>query len=150
ADVEPDTLNLDPDRLAEAITERTRAVVPVHFAGHPAELDAIRGIAEVHRLQVLEDAAHALPAAYRGERIGAGPHPTAFSFYATKNLTTAEGGMLTGAEALLRQARVIGQHGMTRDAWKRYARGGSWRYEVVLPGFKYNMTDIAAAIGIHQ
>jgi dTDP-4-amino-4,6-dideoxygalactose transaminase len=150
ADVDPETLNLDPARVEAAITPRTRVLLPVHFAGHPAELDAIRAIAEAHRLLVLEDAAHALPAAYKGEPIGSGPHPAAFSFYATKNLTTAEGGMLTGPAEVLRQARVIGQHGMTKDAWKRYARGGSWRYEVVLPGFKYNMTDIAAAMGIHQ
>ena len=150
ADVDPDTLNLDPARVEAAITPRTRALLPVHFAGHPVELDAIRAIAETHRLLVLEDAAHALPAAYKGERIGSGPHPAAFSFYATKNLTTAEGGMLTGPAGLLQQARVIGLHGMTKDAWKRYARGGSWRYEAVLPGFKYNMTDIAAAMGIHQ
>jgi dTDP-4-amino-4,6-dideoxygalactose transaminase len=150
ADVDPETLNLDPDRVAGAITPRTRALLPVHFAGHPAELDALQALAEPHGLKVIEDAAHALPAAYRGRRVGAGPNPTAFSFYATKNLTTAEGGMLTGPAELLDAARVIGLHGMTRDAWKRYARGGSWRYEVVRPGFKYNMTDIAAALGIHQ
>jgi dTDP-4-amino-4,6-dideoxygalactose transaminase len=150
ADVDPETLNIDPARVMEAITPRTRALLPVHFAGHPAELGALRTIAKEHRLMVLEDAAHALPAAYRGERIGSGPDPVAFSFYATKNLTTAEGGMLTGCDGMLQMARVIGLHGMTRDAWKRYARGGSWRYEVVMAGFKYNMTDIAAAIGIHQ
>ena len=149
-DVDPETLNLDPDRVAIAITPRTRALVPVHFAGHPAELDALHALAEAHGLEVIEDAAHALPASYRGRRIGVGPNPVAFSFYATKNLTTAEGGMLTGPPELLDAARVIGLHGMTRDAWKRYARGGSWRYEVVRAGFKYNMTDIAAALGIHQ
>ena len=150
ADVDPETLNLDPARVAEVITPWTRAVVPVHFAGHPAELDAIQTLADRHGLAVIEDAAHALPASYRGRRIGAGPNPAAFSFYATKNLTTAEGGMLTGPADLLESARVIGLHGMTRDAWKRYARGGTWRYEVVRPGFKYNMTDIAAALGLHQ
>jgi dTDP-4-amino-4,6-dideoxygalactose transaminase len=150
ADVDADTLNLDPFRLAEAITPRTRAVIPVHFAGHPAELDAIGVLAEMHRLTVLEDAAHALPASYRGRPIGSGPNPVAFSFYATKNLTTAEGGMLTGPAELLARSRIIGLHGMTKDAWKRYAKGGSWRYEVVLPGFKYNLTDIAASLGIRQ
>jgi dTDP-4-amino-4,6-dideoxygalactose transaminase len=99
---------------------------------------------------VIEDAAHALPAAFRGERIGAGGNPVAFSFYATKNMTTAEGGMLTGDPEFVEKARVIALHGMTRDAWKRYARGGSWRYDVVFPGFKYNMTDVQASLGIWQ
>lgn len=149
-DVEPDTLNLDPRRVERAITPRTRAIIPVHYAGHPVDLDPILALAEVHRLTVIEDAAHALPARYRGRMIGSGTHPVAFSFYATKNLTTAEGGMLTGDPEMLARARVVGLHGMTGDAWKRYAKGGSWRYDVVLPGFKYNMTDIQASIGIWQ
>jgi dTDP-4-amino-4,6-dideoxygalactose transaminase len=149
-DVEPDTLNLDPALVAAAITPRTRAVLPVHFAGHPADLDPIAELATTHRLAVIEDAAHALPARYRNRPIGAGGNPVAFSFYATKNLTTAEGGMLTGDAEFLDRARVVSLHGMSRDAWKRYERGGNWFYEVVVPGFKYNMTDIQAALGLWQ
>jgi dTDP-4-amino-4,6-dideoxygalactose transaminase len=149
-DVEPDTLNIDPRRVAAAITDRTRAIIPVHFAGHPVDLDPIRRLAELHRLVVIEDAAHAMSAKYKGQYIGAGPNPVAFSFYATKNLTTAEGGMLTGDPAFLDRARLVALHGMSRDGWKRYDKGGSWFYEVLLPGFKYNMTDIQAALGLWQ
>jgi dTDP-4-amino-4,6-dideoxygalactose transaminase len=149
-DVEPDTLNIDPARVAAAVTPRTRAVLPVHFAGHPVALDEINEIARAHELTVIEDAAHALPARYRGRKIGSGPNPTAFSFYATKNLTTGEGGMLTGDAAFLERARIVALHGMSRDAWKRYDRGGNWFYEVLLPGFKYNMPDIQAALGLWQ
>ena len=150
ADVEPDTLNIDPARVEASITPRTRAILPVHFAGHPVALDRIEELARAHRLEVVEDAAHALAARYRGLPIGAGPHPAAFSFYATKNLTTAEGGMLTGSPEFLERARMVSLHGMNRDAWKRYDRGGHWYYEIVLPGFKYNMTDIQAALGLWQ
>jgi dTDP-4-amino-4,6-dideoxygalactose transaminase len=149
-DVEPDTLNIDPALVAAAITPRTRAVLPVHYAGHPADLDPIGELATTHGLAIIEDAAHALPARYRNRPIGAGGNPVAFSFYATKNLTTAEGGMLTGDAEFLERARVLSLHGMSRDAWKRYDRGGSWFYEVVVPGFKYNMTDIQAALGLWQ
>jgi dTDP-4-amino-4,6-dideoxygalactose transaminase len=149
-DVEPDTLNIDPAAVAEAITPRTRAILPVHFAGHPADLDALFALADRHQLALVEDAAHALPAAYRGRPIGAGRNPVAFSFYATKNLTTAEGGMLTGDEDFIDRARVFSLHGMSRDAWKRYDRGGSWRYDILLPGFKYNMTDVQASLGLAQ
>ena len=149
-DVTPDTLNLDPQRLEAAITPRTRAVLPVHYAGHPADLDAIHEVAGAHGLAVIEDAAHALPARYRGRLIGSGPNPVAFSFYATKNLTTGEGGMLTAEPALLDRARVVSLHGMSRDAWRRYDQGGSWQYDILLPGFKYNMTDIQAALGLRQ
>jgi dTDP-4-amino-4,6-dideoxygalactose transaminase len=150
ADVTPDTMNLDPRCVAAAITPRTRAIIPVHYAGHPAELDDLRAIADTHGLTLVEDAAHALPAAYKGRPIGAGPNPVAFSFYATKNLTTAEGGMLTGDAEFLERARMYSLHGMSRDAWKRYDRHGSWRYDVIVPGFKYNMTDVQAAIGLWQ
>lgn len=149
-DVEPDTLNIDPARIEAAVTERTRALLPVHFAGHPAELAPIREIASAHRLAVVEDAAHALPARYRGEMIGSGANPVAFSFYATKNLTTAEGGMLTASPELLERARMVSLHGMSRDAWKRYDKAGSWFYEVLVPGFKYNMSDLQASLGLHQ
>jgi dTDP-4-amino-4,6-dideoxygalactose transaminase len=149
-DVLSDTLNLDPRAVAEAITPRTRAIIPVHYAGHPAEMDALQTLAKEHGIVIIEDAAHALPASYKGRMIGSGTNPVAFSFYATKNLTTAEGGMLTGDPGFLDRARMVSLHGMNRDAWKRYAKGGSWKYDVVLPGFKYNMTDIAAAIGLVQ
>src|SRR5205807_7748529 len=148
ADVEADTLNIDPAAVAAAVTPRTRAILPVHYAGHPVELDTIAEIAAAHRLVVIEDAAHALPARYKGRLIGSGPNPVAFSFYATMNLTTGEGGMLTGDPALLDRARVVSLHGMSRDAWRRYDQGGSWHYDILLPGFKYNMTDLQAALGL--
>jgi dTDP-4-amino-4,6-dideoxygalactose transaminase len=150
ADVRPDTLNLDPERVREKITPRTKAILPVHFAGHPVDMTPIMTLARMHGLYVVEDAAHALPASYRGQRVGMIGDLTAFSFYATKNLTTAEGGMLTGSRELLDRARVWSLHGMNRDAWKRYTAEGSWYYEVVEPGFKYNMTDIQAALGLVQ
>ena len=149
-DVEPDTLNIDPTKIERAITDRTAAIIVVHYTGHPANMQPIREIASRHGIHVIEDAAHALPASYRDARIGASSNLVAFSFYATKNLTTAEGGMLTGDPELVDRARVISLHGMSRDAWKRYEKGGSWQYEVVLPGFKYNMTDLQAAIGLQQ
>lgn len=150
ADIEPDTMCIDPERVAEKITPRTRALMPVHYAGHPCDMRPLLDLAKANGLHVIEDAAHSLPAAYEGQRIGTLGTLTAFSFYATKNLTTAEGGMLTGAPDLVQQARLWSLHGMNRDAWKRYSAEGSWYYEVVLPGFKYNMTDIAAAIGLVQ
>lgn len=150
ADVEPDTLNIDPQAVARAITPRTKAFIPVHFAGHPADMAPLQALAERHGLAIIEDAAHALPARYGDRMIGSGPNLVAFSFYATKNLTTAEGGMLTGDPALLERARVISLHGMSRDAWRRYDKGGHWAYEILYPGFKYNMTDIQAALGLRQ
>lgn len=149
-DVEPDTLTIDPKKIEEAITPRTRAIMPVHYAGHPADMNPIMELARRHYLYVVEDAAHAIPAKYEGRFIGTIGDFTAFSFYATKNLTTAEGGMLTGATERLKKARTLSLHGMNRDAWKRYSAEGSWFYEVVAPGFKYNMTDIQAAIGLVQ
>jgi len=146
-----DTLNIDPADVARKVTPRTRAVVPVHFAGQPAAMDEILDIARRHRLKVVEDAAHALPASYRGRAVGTIGDVTAFSFYATKNLTTGEGGMLTLTDATvadrLRSRRL---HGMSRDAWRRYSVQGSWRYDVSYPGFKYNMTDLAASMGLVQ
>ena len=150
ADVEPDTLNIDPTKVEAAITPRTKAIIPVHYSGHPVDLDPIYEVAYARGIAVVEDAAHALPASYKGRRIGSGSNPVAFSFYATKNLTTAEGGMLTGEPDLIERARVLSLHGMSRDAWKRYDKGGSWYYEVVAPGFKYNMTDIQASLGLWQ
>ncbi|MFA4926186.1 MAG: DegT/DnrJ/EryC1/StrS aminotransferase family protein [Candidatus Aminicenantales bacterium] len=149
-DVEADTLNINPEGVAAAITTKTKAIMPVHYAGHPADLDPIYDLARRHNLFVIEDAAHAFPAEYKGHKIGSGKNPVAFSFYATKNITTAEGGMLTGEEAFIERARIISLHGMSHDAWKRYDKGGSWYYEVIYPGFKYNMTDIQASIGLAQ
>ncbi len=149
-DVEPDTLNLDPKKLEAAITTRTKVVIPVHFAGHPCDMDPINELAKAHNLMVLEDAAHALPARYKGKLIGSGSNPVGFSFYATKNLATAEGGMLTAAPEFLAQARITSLHGMSKNAWNRYGKGGNWFYEVIMPGFKYNMTDIQASLGLVQ
>jgi dTDP-4-amino-4,6-dideoxygalactose transaminase len=147
ADIEPDTLTINPKRVAEKITSRTKAIMPVHFAGHPADMRPLLDLAQQHNLSIIEDAAHALPASYEGKKIGTIGHLTAFSFYATKNMTTGEGGMLTGSPELIQKARLWSLHGMDRDSWKRYSAEGAWYYEVVVPGFKYNMTDIQAAIG---
>jgi dTDP-4-amino-4,6-dideoxygalactose transaminase len=149
-DIEADTMNLDPAQVEAAITPRTKAIIPVHFAGHPAEMDALLQIAAAHKLTVIEDAAHALPARYRGQIVGSIGDMTAFSFYATKNLTTGEGGMLTGKPELVERARLFSLHGMNRDAWNRYSATGSWYYEVEEAGFKYNMTDMQAAMGLVQ
>jgi dTDP-4-amino-4,6-dideoxygalactose transaminase len=150
-DVTPDTLNLDPADVARKITPRTRAIVPVHYAGHPAPMDELLALARTHGLHILEDAAHALPASYRGRRIGTIGDITAFSFYATKNLTTGEGGMLTTADqTLAERLQTRRLHGMSRNAWRRYSSQGAWRYDVTYPGFKYNMTDVAAAMGLVQ
>ncbi|GIW23820.1 DegT/DnrJ/EryC1/StrS aminotransferase family protein [Meiothermus sp.] len=149
-DVEPDTLNIDPAGVERAITPKTKAILVVHYAGHPVDLEAIRALAEPRGIAIIEDAAHAVAARYKGRPIGSGNNPTAFSFYATKNLTTAEGGMLTGEPEFVERCRVLSLHGMNRDAWKRYGQGGSWYYEVVAPGFKYNMTDLQAALGLVQ
>ena len=149
-DVEPDTLNLCPKAVEAALTPKTKAILAVHYAGHPVDLDPIQDIANAHGVALIEDAAHAVPASYKGRLIGSGSNPVAFSFYATKNLTTGEGGMLTGSPELIDRARVLGLHGMSRDAWKRYGQGGSWFYQVDEPGFKYNMTDVQAAMGVAQ
>ncbi|MRR35661.1 DegT/DnrJ/EryC1/StrS aminotransferase family protein [bacterium] len=149
-DVEPDTLCVDPDAVERAVTEKTRGILPVHIYGHPCDMNPLLEVAAARGLFVLEDAAHSLPARYNGQAIGTIGTATAFSFYATKNMTTAEGGMLTGDADLIAKARMWSLHGMSRDAYKRYSAEGSWFYEVVLPGFKCNMTDIQASIGIQQ
>jgi dTDP-4-amino-4,6-dideoxygalactose transaminase len=149
-DIEPDTLNLNPAKAELAITSRTRAILPVHFAGHPVDLDAVHTLAAERKLNVIEDAAHAVGAKYRDQWIGAGSNFASFSFYATKNLTTGEGGMLTGDDALVSQARIVSLHGMSHGALSRYEQGGSWRYDIATPGFKYNMSDIQAALGLAQ
>jgi perosamine synthetase len=150
-DVEPHTMNLDPSDAARRITSRTKAIIPVHIAGVPCEMQQIQDLASAHGLRVVEDAAHALPASYHGTPIGALSEVTAFSFYATKTLTTGEGGMLTtGNDQIAERMRIMRLHGIEREAWKRYSGDGSWFYEVLEAGFKYNMTDIAAAIGLVQ
>lgn len=150
-DVEPDTLNLDPRRVEAAVTSRTRAIIPVHFAGHPAEMNPLLSLASRLGLSVIEDAAHAFGASYRGQPVGSLGEIGCFSFYANKNITTAEGGALvTANQELHDKATILSLHGMTRDAWKRYGREGSWRYDVTTAGFKYNLTDVAAAIGLVQ
>jgi len=150
-DVDPVTCNIDPTQLEAAITPCTRAVMVVHIAGLPAEMDATLAIAHAHGIPVIEDAAHAFPAKYRGRMVGTIGDLTAFSFYATKTLATGEGGMLTTANAEYAQrAAIMALHGISRDAWKRYSAEGSWFYEVLEPGYKYNMPDIAAALGLHQ
>jgi dTDP-4-amino-4,6-dideoxygalactose transaminase len=153
-DVEPDTLNIDVSAVAAAVDDAggmVKAVIPVHIAGHPCEMDPLLQLAKAHRLAVVEDAAHAFGAAYRGRQVGRVEpdlaHTVAFSFYVTKNITTGEGGMLAGRGALLDEARLWSLHGMSRDAWRRYDAGGSWRYDVLRPGFKYNMPDLLAALG---
>lgn len=151
ADVDPQTQNLDPGELERAITPRTRAVIPVHMTGWPCEMDAIAEIARERGLQVIEDAAHAAETWYRGRKIGSLSRFTAFSFYATKNLTTAEGGMLTTYDdSVVERLRVLRLHGLDKDAWKRYSQGGFVPYQTMEPGFKYNMTDIQASLGVHQ
>lgn len=150
-DIEADTHNLDPAKLEAAITPRTKALIPVHFAGHPCAMEEILSLARRYRLFVLEDAAHAIGARYRERMVGSLGDATVFSFYATKNLTTAEGGMITCRDAALAERlAMLSLHGIDRDAWKRYSAEGSWYYEVRYLGYKYNMTDIAAALGLRQ
>jgi dTDP-4-amino-4,6-dideoxygalactose transaminase len=150
-DCQRDTLNLDPTQIEAAISSKTKAVIPVHFGGQPCEMDRILDIAKKHDLRVIEDAAHALPAGDHGRTIGTIGDITCFSFYATKTITTGEGGMATTENSeWAERMRMMSLHGISHDAWKRYTKEGSWYYEILSPGFKYNLTDIAAAIGIEQ
>jgi dTDP-4-amino-4,6-dideoxygalactose transaminase len=150
-DVDPVTCNITPEILAAAITPRTKAIMVVHIAGIPADMDPIMEIAHSHGIPVIEDAAHSFPSYYRGRMIGTISDITAFSFYATKTITTGEGGMLVTANPEIAQrATMMALHGISRDAWKRYSSEGSWFYEVMEAGYKYNMTDIAAALGLQQ
>lgn len=150
-DIDPVTMNIDPDDAARRVTGNTRAILPVHFAGQPCDLEAIARVAEQHRLHVIEDAAHALPARYRGKCIGTISSLTAFSFYATKTLATGEGGMVTTDDAdFAAHIRRLRLHGISRDAWKRYSAEGTWYYEVEEAGYKYNFTDLQAALGLVQ
>ncbi len=150
-DVERATQNLDPALLAAAITPRTRAILPVHMAGRPCDMDPIMECARKHGLKVIEDAAHAIEATYHGRHIGTIGDAACFSFYVTKNLVTGEGGMVTtGNDAWAEKIQTYGLHGMSKGAWKRYGDEGFVHYQVLYPGFKYNMTDMQAALGIHQ
>jgi dTDP-4-amino-4,6-dideoxygalactose transaminase len=150
-DCRQDTLNLEPDQIEQAITPKTRAIIPVHIAGQACDMDRILEIAKDYDLKVIEDAAHALPARFQGQMIGTIGDITCFSFYATKTITTGEGGMaVTENPEWAERMRLMGLHGISQDAWKRYTAEGSWYYEILYPGYKYNLTDIAAAIGIEQ
>jgi dTDP-4-amino-4,6-dideoxygalactose transaminase len=151
ADVDPVTCNVTAETLDRVLTGRTRAVMPVHIAGLPCDMDPIMTLAHARGLAVVEDAAHALPASYKGRKIGTIGDATAFSFYATKNVTTGEGGALTLSDpARMDEARILALHGISRDAWKRYSAAGTWRYEVMESGYKYNLSDLASSLGIHQ
>ena len=151
ADVHRDTLQIDPAEVERRITKRTRAVVPVHFAGAPCDLDPLRQICEARGIRLFEDAAHAVGTAYKGRLVGSDSDVAVFSFHPIKNMTTGEGGMvLCRSPEMAERMRRLRFHGISRDAWKRYAKGGSPQYEVYEPGFKYNMLDLMAAIGLHQ
>ena len=150
-DIEPGTLNIDATKIREKITPRTRAIIPVHFAGQSCDMDAIFALAKEFNLTVIEDAAHAAGTEYKGRRIGSLDSISIFSFHPNKNITTGEGGMVcTPDESLAEEVSLLKFHGMNREAWKRFAPSGTPNYDIVLPGFKYNMMDIQAAIGIHQ
>ena len=150
-DVEKETMNIDPEKIEEAITPRTRAIIPVHFAGRPCNMDAIMDIARQHDLIVIEDAAHCIEGWYKGEKIGNIGDMSCFSFYVTKNIVTGEGGMVTtNKEVWADKIKMYGLHGLSKDAWKRYSDEGFIHYQVLFPGFKYNMMDIQASLGIHQ
>jgi dTDP-4-amino-4,6-dideoxygalactose transaminase len=151
ADVDPRTMNIDPQALEAAVGPRTRALLPVHFAGRPCEMDAVMATAGRHGLKVVEDCAHAIETQYHGRHAGTFGDFGCFSFYATKNVATGEGGMvLTRREEDAARVKILGLHGMSKDAWKRFGDEGYKHYQVVEAGFKYNMMDLQAAIGIHQ
>lgn len=152
-DSDPDTLCIDANLIEQFITEKTKAIIPVHFAGMAADMDKIIGIARKHRLKVVEDAAHAFPSKYKGEWVGTlDTDATVFSFYANKTMTTGEGGMLVSKHPeIIARAKVMRLHGISKDAFDRYqSKTPAWFYEVIEPGFKYNMPDICAAVGLHQ
>jgi dTDP-4-amino-4,6-dideoxygalactose transaminase len=151
ADIEPGSMNIDPDDIKRKITPRTRAIVPVHFAGRPCAMDAIMAIAQKHGLTVIEDCAHAIETRYKDKNAGTFGDFGCLSFYVTKNIITGEGGMvLTKNEEAISRIKTLALHGMSKDAWKRFSDEGYKHYQVVEAGFKYNMTDLQAAIGLHQ
>ena len=155
-DIDPETLNIDPEKVRgylenKRTRRRVKAIIPVHIGGLPCDMDSILEVARRYDLRVIDDAAHALPTRYKGRMIGSLGDITAFSFYANKNITTGEGGMATtDNDEYAETMRIMRLHGISKDAWKRYTAKGSWYYEIHKPGFKYNLTDVAAAIGIHQ
>jgi dTDP-4-amino-4,6-dideoxygalactose transaminase len=150
-DVEKDSMNIDPQQIEKAITEKTKAIVPVHFAGRACNMQAILKLTEKHKLKLISDCAHAIETEYHGQKVGLLGDLCAFSFYVTKNLVTAEGGMITtDNKEYADKIKMYALHGMDKDAWKRYSDEGYKHYQVIFPGFKYNMTDIQAALGIHQ
>ena len=145
----PGGFNIDPADAERRVTSRTRAIIPVHLAGEPCDMDAIQAMADRHNLRVIEDAAHTLPASFRGKQVGTISEMTAFSFYTTKTITTGEGGMLvTDDDKYAERIGLMRLHGIGRDAWKRYARAGSWFYEVREAGYKMNLPDILSALGV--
>lgn len=150
-DIDPTTYNIDPNKIERAITAKTKAIIPVHFAGLPCDMDAILAVARKHKIPVIEDAAHAVGSEYKGKKIGVLGDVTAFSFYPTKNMTSGEGGMVTtDNEELADRIRKFGFFGINKEVWERYGKKQSWQYDITLPGFKYNMSDIHAAIGRAQ
>lgn len=150
-DIDLKTLNIDCDQIGRKINKRTRAIVPVHFAGLPCDMDAIHLLAKKHHLKVIEDAAHALGTKYKGKRIGSLSDATVFSFHPIKNITTGEGGMITTPhKKWAEEMTLLRFHGMSKSAWKRYSKSGTPHYDIERLGFKYNMMDIQAALGIHQ
>lgn len=151
ADIDPRSMNIDPSVVAEKISPRTKAILPVHFAGRPCEMGALMRLAEEHGLTIIEDCAHAVETEYRGRKAGTMGEYGCFSFHATKNLVTGEGGMvLTQRPEDAEKIGILSLHGLSTEAWKRYSESGTAQYDVVEPGFKYNMMDIQAALGIHQ
>lgn len=150
-DIRRDTFNIDCNKIANAISDKTKAIIPVHIAGHPCEMEKLIHVAQENKIPIIEDAAHALGAEINNLKIGNIGDITSFSFYATKNLTTGEGGMVTtNNDEFAEKIRLLCLHGMSRDAWKRYSSEGSWYYEILYPGYKYNMSDIQAALGLNQ
>lgn len=150
-DIDAATLNIRVEEIAGKITPKTKAIVPVHYVGQPVDLDPILELAGSRGIAVLEDAAHAVGSEYKGRRIGSFPTTSVFSFHPNKNMTTGEGGMVvTDDEEVFEKASLLKFHGMDREAWKRFAKSGSPRYDVAVPGYKYNMMDIQAALGLHQ
>lgn len=150
-DVHRDTMTIDIEDVKRKITNKTKAIIPVHFAGRACDVEAIQKIAEEHNLKVIHDTAHAIETEYKGKKVGTFADMSSYSFYVTKNVVTAEGGMVTtNDDEIAAQIKIYALHGMSKDAWKRFSDTGYKHYEVFYPGFKYNMTDIQAALGIHQ
>ncbi len=150
ADVEPDTLLIDVAQIERTLTKKTKVLLPVHYAGHPADMERIDPLAQQAGCVVIEDAAHAIPSRIGDKWVGHSDNLTVFSFYATKNITSGEGGMITGRADWVEDARRLALHGMTKNAWDRFKKGGNWRYDVPEPGFKYNLPDVPAALGLAQ